>query len=96
MAFPAWRLEKIDSSLSQLTPVIYLYFIKFPLALISFTLRLLDRKQNGPVRTSQKYKVRHLINQFSVYTMSSMMRNAHDTGLEGKHLNSYPAVAPNL
>lgn len=25
-----------------------------------------------------------------------MMRNAHDTGPEGKHLNSYAAVAPNF
>lgn len=28
--------------------------------------------------------------------MSSLMRNAHDTGPEGKHLNSYTAVAPNF
>lgn len=25
-----------------------------------------------------------------------MMRNAHDTGPEGKHLNSYATVAPNF
>lgn len=28
--------------------------------------------------------------------MSSLMRNAHDTGPEGKKLNSYAAVAPNF
>lgn len=28
--------------------------------------------------------------------MSSLMRNSHDTGPEGKKLNSYAAVAPNF
>ena len=94
VAFPACRPEKIDSSLSQLTLSYLLVFFKFSSALISFAWS--SKKQNGPVRTSQKYKVSHFINQFSVYTMSSLMRNAHNTGPEGKHLNSYAAVASNF